>query len=341
MEFKKILNRIRPWMLPISMTVGAAAYLIYHFCPALHPAGPVLSAIASKLQPILVFCMLFLSFSRIEPRDMKPHRWHWWLLLIQASLFVILGLGLAFLCNRGLVGLDSEGAINWQAAIESAMLCLICPTATAAAVVTFRLGGNIAGLTTYIVLINLVAALIIPTIVPLIHPIEGMNFSMAFNMIIAKIFPILILPCICSWLVKYLLPKVHAFLMKDPDLSFYIWTVALALAICVTTKAIIHSSLSLVNIIVISLVSIACCAFQFACGKWLGNKYGNRAGKKSKMITASQAMGQKNTIFAIWLGITFLSPESSIACGLYSIWQNVHNSRQLHKAEREGIKLKE
>jgi BASS family bile acid:Na+ symporter len=43
-------------------------------------------------------------------------------------------------------------------------------------------------------------------------------------------------------------------------------------------------------------------------------------------------MGQKNTVFAIWLGYTFMTPETAIVGGLYSIWHNIYNSWQLRSA---------
>ncbi|MCI6725792.1 MAG: transporter, partial [Bacteroidales bacterium] len=51
-----------------------------------------------------------------------------------------------------------------------------------------------------------------------------------------------------------------------------------------------------------------------------------------------QALGQKNTVFAIWMGYTFLTPVSSLAGGFYSIWHNIFNAwqldRQRHAEER-------
>ena len=128
MDIKKV---IKEWMLPIAMVTGASIYLLYHIMPEpVHKAGPFLDAGLSVLQPLLIFAMLFLTFCRIEPRDLKPHRWHWWLLLIQGGSFVALACVI-----MGLVKLfpgDHQAKIIL---IESAMLCMICPTATAAAVV--------------------------------------------------------------------------------------------------------------------------------------------------------------------------------------------------------------
>ncbi len=323
-------------MLPIAMLTGASIYLIYYILPEpIHRVGPFLSGAVSILQPLLIFSMLFLTFCRIEPKDLKPHRWHWWLLFIQGGLFSALGL-LALWGIKAFPGDFHDKVVL----IESAMLCLICPTATAAAVVTGKLGGDVAGITTYTVLINLVTAVLVPLIVPLLHPMDGMDFWTAFSMIVAKIFPLLILPCLAAWLVRYLAPRIHRKLLNFPDLAFYLWAIALTLAITVTTKSIVHSAMSPRLLMLIGLISLICCAFQFVAGRFVGSRYRPRTysqvveerGKEIRKITAGQALGQKNTVFAIWMGYTFMTPETAIVGGLYSIWHNLYNSHQLRNA---------
>lgn len=309
----KFRQFIKDWMLPIAMAAGVSAYLIYHNIPALAPAGPHLEKAVGALQPMLIVAMLFLSFCKIAPRQMKPHRWQWRLLLIQMAAFVIPGLVLIY---------TGEG--HYAVLVESFMICMICPTATAAAVITGKLGGDMPGIMTYTILINIVAALVVPTIVPLVHPTGGIGFAAAFSMIIAKTFPLLIMPCLCAWLVRFLLPKLHRRLLRYTDLSFYLWAVALALAIAVTTRAIVKSDIPVGYLVGIGAVSLLCCALQF----YLGRKIGGHCGDK---VTAGQALGQKNTVFAIWMAYTFMDPVTSIAGGFYSIWHNVFNSWQLYR----------
>lgn len=330
MELRQI---VKDWMLPIAMLAGASLYLIYHFMPGpVHKAGPVLEDILSVVQPLLIFSMLFLTFCRIEPRELKPHRWHWWLLLIQGGLFIMLGAG-AYALLKWL----PEGHHDWVVLIESAMLCLICPTATAAAVVTRKLGGDVAGITTYTILINILVAVVVPLMVPVIQPMAGVGFWTAFSMILAKVFPLLIMPCLAAWLVRYLMPRLHRWLLGFPDLAFYIWAVALTLAIAVSVKYLMASTLSLAMTGGMALVSLLCCAFQFAVGKYVGRRLPSRradvaVNKDSNKVTAGQALGQKNTVFAIWMAYTFMTPETAIIGGLYSIWHNLYNSWQLRRA---------
>lgn len=336
-----IVKIIKTWMLPISMTVGVASYLFYRSIPQLHVAGPALEIVVSTLQPLLIFSMLFLTFCRIEPRELKPHRWHWWLLLVQGGVFSLLGLAVVLLKSAPWWNPDMT------VLIESAMLCFICPTATAAAVVTRKLGGDVPGITTYTVLINFLVAALVPLIIPVVHPDQNLDFLTAFSVIIAKVFPILITPCLLAWLVRYLFPKVHKWLMKWPDLPFYLWGFALALAIAVTTRSILKSEMLISVILMMSVVSLVCCLFMFLFGRFVGGRYRPKRdrsaevpmevvsrGKELRKVTAGQALGQKNIVFAIWMSYTFMTPETAIVGGLYSIWHNIYNSWQLYRAGR-------
>ena len=307
---------LRDWALIIGMIVGASLYLVYHAIPALHPAGPVLERIVKEVQPMLLFAMLFLSFVKIEPRQMRPHKWMLWLLLFQCVSFVALALVLAF-CPQ----------VPAYYGVEAAMLCLICPTATACAVVTGKLGGNMAGVVTYTVLINLAVAVLVPLLVPLIHPIAGLSFWQAFLKILAKVFPLLILPCIAAWLIRYLLPRLHAWLLKYTGMSFYIWAVSLTLAILMSTRAIVQNESGAAVLWETGIASLLACVLQF----WLGRRIGRRY---QCPISAGQALGQKNTVFGIWMGYTFLSPVVSVVGGFYSIWHNVYNTWQLYRKRK-------
>ena len=324
---KDIKVIVRQNMLPISMLAGAAMYLTYHFMPEpVHRAGPALEHIVALAQPLMIFTMLFLTFCRIEPHELKPHRWHCWLLLIQGGSFTLIGLAI-FLLSR----LCLDSLPGCKVLMESAMLCMICPTATAAAVVTRKLGGDVPGITTYTILINILTAILVPAIVPLIQPMGDFSFRDAFCRILAKVFPLLIMPCLAAWLVRYLFPSLHRAILSKPDLAFDIWAVSLSLAIAVTVKSIVHSTMPVYLMLLIALVSLGCCALQFA----LGHRIGSFFGKQAMSITAGQALGQKNTVFAIWMGYTFMTPETSIVGGIYSIWHNLYNSRQLARKEKE------
>lgn len=308
---------IKNWTLPIAMLAGAMSYLIGVRIPLLTPYKPFLMDLVSVLQPILIFSMLFITFCKVDPHDLRLRRWHGWLLLMQAGLFAMLSLTLVAFP-------DMPGGV----VVEGAMLCLICPTATAGAVVVNKLGGDAAGLTTYTILINLVVAVVVPMFVPLIHPHPGLDFVSSFFLIMGKVFPMLICPFFAALLVRWLFPKFHRMVLGCKDLAFYIWAVSLSIAIAVTVRSIVHSDSAVIYQADIAAASLIACALQFYAGKKIGRKYGCP-------ISAGQSLGQKNTVFAIWMGYTFLTPVSSIAGGFYSIWHNIFNSWQLYRKRKD------
>ena len=79
----------------------------------------------------------------------------------------------------------------------------------------------------------------------------------------------------------------------------------------------------------VALAGLAACAVQFFLGKNIGSAYHDR-------ISAGQALGQKNTVLAIWMACTYLNPLSSVAPGSYVIWQNLFNSWQLWKKRKNS-----
>lgn len=304
---------VKDWMLIIAILAGIVGYFVYVNIPWLDSTHQSMLGAVSVAQPALIFAMLFLTFCHIDLREIRPCRWHAWLLLFQSGCFVGLGALLMAMPGSGL-----------RVVLEGAMICLICPTATAAAVVTRKLGGSMAHITTYTILINLVASVLIPVMVPFVHPNPDIHVVDAMLLILGKVFPLLLLPLVLAVLVKKLLPAVHRAVTSVPDLAFYLWAFALTLAIAVTVRSIVHSTVALSAQLGLVGVSLGSCALQF----WLGRKIG---AKYRDTTTAGQALGQKNTVFAIWLGYTFFSPVTAVAGGFYSIWHNLANSYQLYR----------
>ena len=96
--------------------------------------------------------------------------------------------------------------------------------------------------------------------------------------------------------------------------------------------SIVHNPASFLTEAGIAAVSLACCILQFQAGKSIGRKY-------NAATTAGQALGQKNTVLAIWIGYTFMTPVTSVAGGFYCIWHNAYNSWQLYRKGKAGGSL--
>ena len=310
---------LRNWTLPTAMVCGALAYFALDSMPLAAGSRRAILRFTEVLQPTLLFCMLFIAFCKVKPSDLRPRMWHLWLLLLQVGVFA----GGCFILWR-----FPEAPM--RVLIESFTLVVICPTATACSVVTQKLWGDAAATISYTILINAVISIVLPLMLPLAHPQGADTFLSEFAAILGRVFPMLIAPLLLAWTVRYLLPGVHKMLLQARDLAFYMWAVGLAVAIAVTCRALMCSRESLLNVALIALVTLLACILQFACGKKIGSLWGVR-------IEGGQALGQKNTVFAIWLAYNFLSPVAATAGGFYTIWHNIVNSWQLYRQRHKNL----
>ncbi len=304
---------LRKWMLAIAMTLGVAIYLLVYFVPALKGLEKGYSAVAKEGQPLLVGFMLFLQFNVTAPSDLKLHRWHARLLMVQALLFTVT----AFICTAMPRG-------DGRLLVECAMLCFICPTAAACGVITSKIGGSLQQTMAYLLLSDLLATLLLPVIIPFVHPSSDITYMQRLWMIGKRVFSILVLPCALAWIIRYTLPGVQKWLARVTNYAFYIWGVSLVFALSLATKSLIITHTALWVASLIGLVSLICCLLQFITGRRVARRYG-----KAEEITSGQTLGQKNTGFLIWLGLNFMTPVTSVAGGLYAIWQNIVNSWEL------------
>ncbi len=331
----KIVKFIKDWMLPLAIIIGIFSYLILFFVnPLARNFEPGFSKFAKDIQPILVATMLFLQFNTISPHDLKLRKWHFIALAFQIVMFIALT-GLATM-------LPSGGDL--RILVECAMLCFICPTAAAAGVITSKLGGSLSDTVSYVVLINIAAAVILPLVIPFVNPNAGTSFLDGFIAICMRVFPLLVLPLLLAWAIRYTLKRLQRWLMRYTDWAFYFWGMSLAFSIYLATRALMNSGISAWTAILIGILSLVCTIIQFAVGRVAGRmSSGSKDHRTTRPdeITAGQALGQKNSGFLIWLGYSYMTPVTSVAGGLYSIWQNIINSLELYEqSHRTGQRKK-
>ena len=94
-----------------------------------------------------------------------------------------------------------------------------------------------------------------------------------------------------------------------------------------TTLFILNAKADIAVEIELAAIALVLCIVQFKAGRFLGRYTGD-------VVATTQSVGQKNTIFAIWLSLNFLDPVASIAPTAYIVWQNLTNSWQMWKRER-------
>ena len=290
-------------MLPLAMLTGA---FFYDFFQSL-----------AFLTPYLIFSMLFITYCRLSFSELRFSHLHWWLLGFQFIGCLVV-----------------YGAWVWfdPVVAEGCLICVLAPTATAAAVITGMLGGSVACIAAYTLISSLAVALFSPLIFTLLGEHTEMTFADSVWHICKQVMPLLVLPCVSALLLSKVLPRLHQQLKKLQILSFYLWALGLTIVTGKTVYFIIHQeSQELNKEWWMAVLALVICILQFLLGRYVGRRYG-------EPVSGGQGLGQKNTILAIWMAQVYLNPLSSIAPASYVLWQNIINSYQLWKKRKNEMK---
>ena len=313
-----IMRFLKDWTLPVAIAVGSIVYLVFYWVPQLDAAGDMLGEVVDTIFPMMVFCTLFSTFCRVDFHQMRPHRWHVGVLLAQV-LLVALNVWIIFCVEA-----SPSQKILW----ESVLTCIIGPTATAAPVVTAKIGGNINTMTAFVVISSFASALMIPAVFPLLERGGNLTFWSAFLIILEKLAMVLVAPLALGWFMQHHVKKICAWIVSIPDLSFYLWSVQLSITSGVTVRNIVHSEAGLSVLLMIAVMSLILCFVLFLVGRSIGRHLGEE-------INSGQALFQKNTALSIWVAYTYLNPIASVGAGCYVLWQNIINSLELWELRRK------
>ena len=314
-----VVRFLKDWTLPVSMGIGAATYLVFNYVPQLDAAAMFFAPIMEAILPLFMFLVLFVTFCKVDFHKMRPVWWHLWV-----SVFNLLFVGIVMVVILG-IGLQGDKLILF----EALLMCIISPCATAAAVVTQKLGGNLEQMTTFTFLSNFLTVLLVPVCFPMIDKGADISFMAAFSKILYQVVILLVVPMGLAYIVKHFMKGLHARIIAVKDLSFYLWGCSLMIVTGTTVKNIIHAEASIVLLSAIAMLGLVLCVIQFAVGRFIGHYFNHTQ-------EAGQALGQKNTAFAIWLGITYLNPLSSVGPGCYILWQNIINSFEIWQERKKA-----
>lgn len=169
----RVLAFLKAQALPLGMLSGVAVYLLFHWLPILNPLKPLADGANTYVLPIMVFVMLFTTFCKVNPAEMKFCRWHGIMLLLQLSVCLFIALILHFFQH-----------IGHKVVVEGALVCLIAPTGTTAAVM-------------------------IPLVFPLVETRVAGSFLSQFLTILHHIFPLLICPFLAAWGLRVFFPRKY------------------------------------------------------------------------------------------------------------------------------------
>lgn len=301
MKFAIKRSNLRTMMLPLAMVGGAVFYQWMEYI--------------TFLSPYLIFLMLFITYSKLKLHDFKPHKFEATLLCAQTLL----------------AGAAYAATFFWNHTLaEGLFICIFIPTATAAPVITSMLGGSISRVATYSLVCNAFVAVAGPLVLAALGEHPEITFLESFKLILSQVFPLIIMPLALAMLMRYLLPKTHKKIEGMQSLSFYIWAVSLFIVVGSSVSFAIRKWTpdSSWTMLLLGVGALVACLVQFKVGRKVGAIFGDK-------ISGGQALGQKNTVLAIWLALAYLNPMASLAPAAYVAWQNIINSWQLMRKQSQ------
>lgn len=291
-------------MFPIAMVLG----VLFH---------SYISAV-EWVVPYLIFTMLTITFCRVRPKEFDLSPMLWIMLAVQ-----ILGSVAVFMAVRPF-GLDLA---------QAAFICVLCPTATAAPVVTGMLGGSIPRVAAFSVLSNLSVAVLAPVLFTWVGGNGSeLSFTDEFMSIAMKVAPMIVFPMLLAFALYFCAPKIHRGIARVQGVSFYLWSLSLIVVVGRAVSFVMaEPAAAIPEMIAMALIAGFLCAVQFIIGRKVGSRYGDP-------VSGAQGLGQKNTILAIWMSLTYLNPVSSVGPAAYIAWQNTVNSLQMYFKTKRDLK---
>ena len=206
-----------------------------------------------------------------------------------------------------------------------AFVISIAPTAAGAPVIATFLEARVAFVTASVLLTNPVTAVAIPFMLPFIVetdvPISIMD-------VLLPVFSVVFIPLGMSLLIKYRIPVLLSFFGRMRWLPFYLFLLNVFIASAKATDFIMNNqTTSLQTIYWIAILTGIWCMIQFSIGAFLG--------RHQWKMESSLSLGRKNTMFAIWLSLTFLSPAIALGPMFYILFQNLFNTWQMYDLRRK------
>ena len=269
---------------------------------ALIPQGHVFS---DWIQYLLMV-MLFFAFLDIEFKFQKSVLW---VLLANVAVAFIVYVVLA--------------PFNLMLALAGFMTA-IAPTAIAAPVIISFIQREVEYVVASVMLTNIASAFVVPIALPFLI---GTTIQISIWEVLQPILVVMFVPLILAQLVKLLPANAQGFIRKGKVVSFPVWLVNLFIISAKASDFLRHDNTdSLSTLAIIAIVSLVICIVNFGVGALLGGR--------SHRQEASQALGQKNLSFVIWIVLTFINPLVALGPMFYILYHHIFNSWAIYQFER-------
>ncbi len=269
--------------------------------------------VAVNIVPPLIMLMLLSSFIDVK---LKKGSTGWSLLRILIFMPVIATVAYFVL-------LKATGSENYAI---MGFLIGMTPTATSAPVITGLLNKRADYVTVATVATNLFTAF---ALAPLTAIVVGGRVEINTPALALKTILLIGVPFLLAVIFRNFAKPVAEFIRRHKRFSFYLWMIML-FTVCAQSSAYICKQEDLSHAILLQILGLAAvmCVINFVAGFALGEAKFRRE--------CSQALGQKNTMLMLWVGLAFFNPIVALGPTFYVVCHNLWNSWQLRVADKNA-----
>ena len=263
----------------------------------------------SYLIQYLLMVMLFFAFLDIELKPRGFQKSVLWVLLANVAV--------AFLGYALLSHFDLMLAL-------AAFMTAIAPTAIAAPVIIGFIQGEVEFVVASVLLTNLASALVIPLALP---SLLGKVVQISVWEVLQPVLVVMFVPLLLTQLVSRLPEDAQKVIRKGKVTSFPIWLVNLFIISAKAADFLRNDNTNSTAMLgIIALVSLTICIVNFGVGALLGGR--------ERWQEASQALGQKNLSFVVWIALTFINPLVAMGPTFYILYHHLYNSWLIYQFEK-------
>ncbi len=253
--------------------------------------------------------MLFFAFLGVGFRRDLWHRNHFRVLAINLVLPVVLFF-LFRLINRDLA--------------LAVFVISMAPTAAGAPVIADLLRSKVAFVTGSVLLTSPLVAIVLPLLLPGLLPVEG---KLSVGEILLPVALLIFIPLVISQSIRRFLPRLAITLLPYRKVAFYLFLFNVFLGCARASQFIRYENQTATYLLpLMGLATGLLCLLQFQLGERISGGH--------LPVACSLALGRKNTMFGLWVALTFVGPVAAMGPIFYIIFQNMYNSWQMHQMER-------
>lgn len=256
----------------------------------------------------LVMVMLFFAFLEMQV-DRQTISWRH-LLILLANVGIALG-GYALL----------EG---WSHDLAmAAFLTGIMPTAAAAPSITSYLKGRVDYVTFSTFFTSLAIAGLLPFLLP---PLLRGTVAITVSEVLWPVMSLMLLPLALAWGVRFSSARLRGGVLRFKRVSAWCFMTNVYLGSSKASHFVRTEMQGQLDLLLwIGLIAGGLCLLSFELGKVLGGT--------DRRLESSMALGRKNTMFSLWVALTFVSPLAALGPMCYILWQNLYNAIQLYREQ--------